>query len=62
VFQPIHAFVTVVLDPKNKKTPGGLVLPDGFGDIFITGVVRLSAPAGGTAASRSPRMSSQEIA
>lgn len=44
MFQPIHAFVTVVLDPKNKKTPGGLVLPDGFGDIFITGVVRAVGP------------------
>ena len=43
-FQPLHAFVTVVLDPVNKKTPGGLVLPDGFGDTFVTGVVRAVGP------------------
>jgi chaperonin GroES len=44
MFSPIHAFVTVVLDPTNKKTPGGLVLPDGFGDTFVTGVVRAVGP------------------
>jgi len=40
MFQPLRCFCTVVLDPANKKTPGGLVLPDGFADIFITGVIR----------------------
>jgi co-chaperonin GroES (HSP10) len=39
MFKPLHQFVTVVLDKKDK-TPGGLVLPDGFGEVFVTGVVR----------------------
>ena len=40
MFQPLHNLVTVVLDPRKATTTGGLILPDTFKDIFITGVVR----------------------
>jgi co-chaperonin GroES (HSP10) len=36
--------VTVVIDKKDKKTAGGLILPDNYGDIFLTGVVRAVGP------------------
>jgi co-chaperonin GroES (HSP10) len=51
-FKPLHSLVTVVLDLKDLKTSGGLVLPDNFGDIFLTGTVRAAGPgvkaSGGT--------------
>jgi co-chaperonin GroES (HSP10) len=40
MFQPLHSLVTIVMDPKDKKTPGGLVMPDNFHDVFATGVIR----------------------
>jgi co-chaperonin GroES (HSP10) len=40
MFQPLRSLITVVLDPKNAKTTGGLILPDNFGDGFRTGTVR----------------------
>lgn len=44
MFRPLHGLVTVVLDPKDKMTKGGLALPDNFGDIFITGTIRAVGP------------------
>ena len=40
MFQPHHALITVILDAKKDRTKGGLVLPDSFGDILVTGTVR----------------------
>ena len=39
MFVPHHNLVTVVLDKKDK-TPGGLILPDIYAEVFITGTVR----------------------
>jgi co-chaperonin GroES (HSP10) len=36
----LHNLITVVLDPKDSKTKGGLHLPDSFADVFLTGTVR----------------------
>jgi chaperonin GroES len=44
LFQPCHNLVTVVPDPKNSKTKGGLHLPDTFAEIFLTGTVRAIGP------------------
>lgn len=44
MFQPLGNLITVVQDPKKGKTAGGLVLPDNFGEVFITGVVRAVGP------------------
>jgi co-chaperonin GroES (HSP10) len=38
-FQPLHGLVTIVLDPPQTKTDGGLILPDNF-DTFRTGTIR----------------------
>jgi co-chaperonin GroES (HSP10) len=46
MFKPLGSLCTIVLDPKAKETPGGLVLPDNFGEIFLTGVVRAVGPGG----------------
>ena len=40
MFAPLHGLVTVVLDPKNSKTPGGLFLPDNYDGVFLTGTIR----------------------
>jgi co-chaperonin GroES (HSP10) len=40
MFQPLHGLVTIVLDPKDNKTPGGLVMPDNYEGVFLTGTVR----------------------
>ena len=40
MFQPLHWLITVVLDPKEQKTPGGLVLPENYAGVFVTGTVR----------------------
>lgn len=40
MFQPLHALITVVLDAKEGKTKGGLILPDNFDDVLVTGTVR----------------------
>ena len=44
MLKPLHSLVTIVLDKKDKKTSGGLILPDNYGDIFLTGVVRAVGP------------------
>jgi co-chaperonin GroES (HSP10) len=44
MFKPLGNLLTVVQDPPSKKTPGGLVMPDNFGEVFITGVVRAVGP------------------
>jgi len=45
MFKPLHSLVTVVLDPKDNLTKGGLVLPDNYGGVYLTGVVRALGPA-----------------
>jgi chaperonin GroES len=44
MFAPLHNLVTVVLDPKKSTTEGGLVLPETFQDVFVTGVIRAVGP------------------
>jgi len=44
MFQPLHSLVAVVLDKKDSKTAGGLLLPDNFAGQFITGIVRSVSP------------------
>jgi co-chaperonin GroES (HSP10) len=44
MFEPLGSLLTVVQDPKTGKTAGGVVLPDNFGEVFITGVVRAVGP------------------
>ena len=44
MFKPLHNLVTVVVDQKETMTSGGLVLPDNFQDVFITGAVRAVGP------------------
>jgi co-chaperonin GroES (HSP10) len=44
MFQPNHNLVTVVLDPKDSLTKGGLILPENFEDVFRTGTVRAVGP------------------
>lgn len=39
MFQPLHNLMTIVADEK-KPTAGGLVMPDNFTDVFLTGIVR----------------------
>jgi co-chaperonin GroES (HSP10) len=47
MFKPLHQLVTVILDPKNDKTKGGLVLPDCAGASHVTGTVRAAGPEAG---------------
>ena len=44
MFQPTRSLCTVVLDPKESKTKGGLHLPDTFADIMLTGTIRNLGP------------------
>ena len=44
MFQPLHMMLTIVLDPKDDKTEGGIIKPDAYGDAFATGVVRTISP------------------
>jgi co-chaperonin GroES (HSP10) len=44
MFRPLHGLVSVILDPKEKTTKGGIVLPDNFGDIFATGTIQAVGP------------------
>lgn len=49
MFQPLHMLVTVVPDPKDKSTKGGVLLPDNFDGPYIIGTVRkvgLGSPIG----------------
>lgn len=47
MFQPLHALVTVVLDPKQTQTKGGLALPDTAQASSVMGTVRAAGPEAG---------------
>ena len=44
MFKPLHRFVTVLLDPRPRTTPGGIELPDKFADKLRKGTVRGVGP------------------
>jgi co-chaperonin GroES (HSP10) len=44
MLKPFHALVTVILDPKITKTPGGISLPDTSEVSYRLGTVRAAGP------------------